>query len=387
MEKRKQQWHDRMIVLVLVGMMLPFPIACAGIVVALGYFVTQVPVKQVYRWTPMHRMLHVWFLISLIASLVSGNSVGIAATVAVYMLYVYLLYYRQYARVRVIEKLIDVMLSCSVCHAIYAYLQHKHVLYGPDYHAWHSALVSWKDGRADSVFLNPNYYAMACGLFVLLACYKLTQHPKLLSVLWYSVVIVANSVGLILTQTRVAIPALLVSVVVFLYCYGSRQTKRLVMVVSLLGLLCLPLLQQLPRFSFGDIHSHLGIRLEIWQTSWRHFLKTSVMGSGPLTYMNIYSVYGSYATQHAHNLVLDSLLNYGVLGTGALMGWLWYMKPMVRRLKELSANGLYALVVSFLVLTFTFGLMDVTIFWVQTLFIVMSILMAIPIYLREHTMH
>lgn len=380
--KKEQQVNEYVMLMVLCGMMMPFPIACAVLVLAVCYFLIRMSLRQVYRWTKVHQAVHLWFVIALIASLLSQNVVGLAALITVYIFYIYLLYYRYYASVDLVERFIDIMLRFSVFHAGYAYLQHKHILYGPDYNSWHSALVSWKDGRADSVFLNPNYYAMACGFFMLLAGYKLVKKRQVKQVVYYSGIIIVNCMGLLFTQTRIAIPAILVSCLVFLWSMGGRKTKKYMLYVCLLALMSLPVISHLPRFRLVDMKEHFDIRLEIWRTSVTHFVKTGFIGSGPLTYMSIYKQYGTYATQHAHNLLLDTLLNYGVLGTGALGVWVWAIRKPIRQLKQTGNAAFYALVLSFITLTLTFGMMDVTIFWVQTLFIFMSILMVMPVYIR-----
>ena len=78
-------------------------------------------------------------------------------------------------------------------------------------------------------------------------------------------------------------------------------------------------------------------------------------------------VRGLLVQPHAHNIVLDSLLNYGVLGTACLSGFFYrlYARHFSAALKsKYKPIGLFVAAVA--VSVFAHGITDVTIFYHQT---------------------
>ena len=76
---------------------------------------------------------------------------------------------------------------------------------------------------------------------------------------------------------------------------------------------------------------------------------------------------GGYPTNHAHNLLLDLLLNYGIAGVCLIAAYLMdNLKPLVRMLKQRSDPRLLSLIVATIVAVAAHGTMDATVFYIQT---------------------
>ena len=81
----------------------------------------------------------------------------------------------------------------------------------------------------------------------------------------------------------------------------------------------------------------------------------------------IYDEFGGYKTFHSHNLLLDTLLNYGFVGLGAIGIYvISQLKLLSLRMKNRICGNMNILVIAALVAITVHGLTDVTIFWIQT---------------------
>ena len=108
-------------------------------------------------------------------------------------------------------------------------------------------------------------------------------------------------------------------------------------------------------------------RLSIWHTALQGILQHPLFGQGPVTYEMIYTQFSGYATHHAHNLILDTFLNYGVVGASLIGFFLLYqLRLVIRRIRRgiSSSTGVLLLVMTFA--TFAHGMTDTTVMWLQT---------------------
>lgn len=361
-------------------MMLPFPFAVIGMPIALVYLLKQHPITTVIHRTTSHVMIHLFLGISLLSSLVAGNTVGICATLALTVFYIYCCYYKTYVNRQTFELSLDIMLLISILHAGYATLQGWFIAPPIDYNALHPSLITWHDGRADSFFFNPNYYALACAFFILISGYKMYRNQTSRYFLLYASIALINGIGMMFTLTRTILPSLLIALITFGFLIKSRRFKKLLAIVTVVILIAAVFFyRDIPRFELNAMDEHIMIRVDIWTSSLAEIAKTPLIGKGPLSYMLIYPFYQSPATQHAHNMIIDTWLNYGIFGL-IFLGWCLYRayKHFVLYKTSDKLRHQYALAASFVVLILVHGIMDMAIFWLQTLFIFMSVLLVLP---------
>lgn len=354
---------------VVCSFLFPIPIPLFAIVCAVSYGIIQKYI-QPKQWAKQQLIPHYFMLLSLITSLLARNIVGICVTLSIYTLSLYFSWFKRVITPHFFQLCLTILLFGSWIHALYAFLQMHHILPSIDYSLIHPSMMSWNSERADSVFFNPNYYALICIFIILIALYRLFISKQRLFLIS---TIIINFYGIILSQSRAAMPALMIGVSIFIWCLIPKRYRKLfwrsVFIICMIGI---PLLHLLPRFDIQkNINDLVDIRFQIWEVSWQHFFKTSLIGSGPLTYMSIYSMYQSYKTEHAHNLFLDSLLNYGVIGSLLL---LYVFSYLTTRIHVLQNRPLRALAFSFLGVVLAHGMLDVSILWVHTLFIFLIVI-------------
>ncbi len=217
--------------------------------------------------------------------------------------------------------------------------------------------------RVSSLFWNPNYYAAALEFVLLIAANQLLNRKGRWERVYLLSLLVVNLVALDATGCRSAWLALLIGMVALL----ALNRKPLQSVLVLMGgaaalYLSTVVPDLLPRMA------HLGpaadVRVDIWRQALSYIHDNPLFGAGAMAYYDLSA--GAYP--HAHNLYLDMMLNYGLVGCLMLAG---FLLPLFRgALRGLvstrTAGSPYALLFAATAALLTHGLTDVTILWPQT---------------------
>ena len=138
----------------------------------------------------------------------------------------------------------------------------------------------------------------------------------------------------------------------------------------------------LPRLS--SIHLGLDDRLEIWQAGWNIFAMSPLLGRGPLSYAKYYYLFDSRATMHSHQVLIDTLANYGLFGVLILVAIATpFLRQLLQKYHDKTVRREFGLVTSMLVAVAVHGLMDVSVFWVQTGYIFLLVILAPLLKFKE----
>ncbi len=219
--------------------------------------------------------------------------------------------------------------------------------------------------RIPSTFMNANYYAMVIEFVVTLCLYKILSMPKGNAglVLRYCFIILINIVGLYISGSR---SGLMVTLSVFLLMFLLYKRYSLFWIAlgilaayAIIGLHYPDILLREARISHD-----LDNRLSIWRAALEGIATHPLFGEGGNAYARIYAVFDGYKARHAHNLILDTLLNYGIAGFGMVLGGFAGMFKLMRNGKSDARIRHLIYTVCWCVLVH--GLMDVTILWIQT---------------------
>lgn len=281
-----------------------------------------------------------------------GNWLGLAVGLAMCLIFIFALYARTVMTKPLLNRVIDISCVASVWCLGVAVVQQL-IFTEPSY-------------RACATFMNPNYYATMIEFVVLLAVYRLLGNLRWPNRLFYLGVIGANIVGLYLCDCRTAWFALFLGIPVLLLINKRYKALALQLIFTAAFLIALPWLPNLlPRL--GSVGSSFDVRQSIWVTAIQGFLASPLFGEGGLTYQHIFRELGGYPTNHAHNLLLELLLNYGIAGVCLIAAYLMdNLKPLVRMLKQRSDPRLLSLIVATIVAVAAHGTMDATVFYIQT---------------------
>ncbi len=219
--------------------------------------------------------------------------------------------------------------------------------------------------RPISTFHNANNYGMMIEFIVIICLYRIftnARHKKL-----YLSVMAVNFVGLYLCASFSACVAMVGGVVTMLLFKGRyRLIGTLVLIATAFLAIGIAFPQAFPR-GLEAIDDTVGQRLSIWSTAIKGIRQHPLLGTGALSYQMICEQLGGYKTYHCHNLLLDTLLNFGFVGLAAigLYGFI-QLRLLALRFKNNICSNMNILVVAAVTAIIIHGMTDVTIFWIQT---------------------
>ena len=189
--------------------------------------------------------------------------------------------------------IIDLMLCMSIFNAVIAFIQ----------------AFLFHSSRAASTFGHPNYYASAIEVFIFTAFYRYSKTKKKMY-LWC---ILINVFALILTNCRSAWLAL-AAAIMFYVVYYVRKVTAVLKTAAALAVVFAIIFIFMPRIDSGDLSTSSDVRAAIWLTAWQWIGKNPLIGYGLAFFMTIYPGTNLGLTPHAHNIIFNTILDYGVIG-------------------------------------------------------------------------
>lgn len=338
---------------VVVSIFMPYYIT-GVVLVAAGIYVLAGRERRAYAFAePFSRMIVVavtaWSMVSLLYQNFYG--VGISLLLAAALLTMF--YLRSFMTQRLFNTLMDVACLCSLSTTMVAIGQ---MIYYEGL-----GLVQ----RAESLCFNPNYYGMLMEFVAIIALYRGFGNPKHRA--FYGTVLVSCMIGIYLCASISAAAAVCAGILLFFLLRGRYKYfwafAALGVLAAIAALTVLPVI--FPRA--GDADHSMDQRLSIWMTAFKGIQQHFLLGQGPMTYEMIYTQFSGYATHHAHNLFIDTVLNYGLIGAGIIGFFAVYqIRQVLSRIRHGIASSSGVLLLVFTFVTAIHGMTDVTVLWIQT---------------------
>lgn len=366
-EAKSYTIHQLMLLTCLLSIFMPFYIGLMMMAALTIGLILNGELKNLIKFTPYAKAGLSVILIGFMGSILYQNILGIGCSFILLIVFISACDMRRHCDAHFYDRFIKLTLFMSVLCFGHALLEYLNITESLNYQFTDLIIPDLPKYRVNSVFFNANYYAMMCEFFVVIALGKfITSENKGI----YLFIIFCNLFGLYLTGCRTAWPALAAAIPVLFYMADKKKTALGILLIEvLLGLFILIEPDLLPRLESSD--SSMDVRIGIWQTAIQQFKTSPLIGHGPLTYLQVYPQFDGIATQHAHNIFLDALINFGFIGVLPLLIFI------IGRLKDAFkiTDIRKALILSLSVVVVIHGLLDATIFWSQTSFIYLAILM------------
>ncbi len=238
--------------------------------------------------------------------------------------------------------------------------------------------MRWDYGaRYCSVFTNPNYYAFYISLVVLFCIYNIVKSESPKMRIAYTTLIPLNLLALELTECRTTYIVLLIVCPVMLFQCGKKKWGLIYLAIlfsfATVTLLFNDSLAFLPRVD--KITTDIAKRIDIWSGAIGSILDAPIFGRGYNTYVRIRDLYNAYGTaKHSHNLLLEVLMDFGLVGAAVLLGYFSInIGKIIRLHRQNKCHQRYALTVSVIVCVLLHGLLDITMLWPQTSLLIMYV--------------
>lgn len=369
--------HQRYIIVAVFSMFLPFYM-CGGILIFLTLrLLWKGEIQEAYRQIPKSRFIIYFSLLSAIVSLFYQNYYGFVCSIGILVILSFVLYYRIHIDSRLFEYITNCIIVLSIFAALYGLIEYIGILNSYNIDQFEIMIFNRPQDRINSVFFNANYYAMMIEFFVCLTFYKILKIKDIKlewkKFIYYVAVIGLNLFVLLLTACRTAWPALASGILIMLIV--DKHYKTCACILALVIVACIYFLLNPSKFPRVDnIVAYFMTRAGIWEVAIQNIITHPLFGEGPMTYMHIYPLYHGHPTEHAHSIYLDPLLCFGIVGLLTIAPYIYSNIQRLYRLWKLKVDKtLVALIVSFTVMIFIHGILDYTIFFVQTGFLYLLI--------------
>lgn len=323
-----------------------------AMIAAIANLALQKRIGLIMATVPRAYYLVVFSVTTLLVSIFNLNLQGLIFAAAIFLVFLVAIYVRSVMTIRLFEAVLNISCVASLFSSAVIILQ---VVSNPN------GLSS----RAASTFMNANFYAAIIEMVVLFCVYNLVKAEQKYTK-FYVLVIAMNLIGLYLCNSRTAMLALVAAVGVFLLL--SRQYRALLISIAA-GLSFLAIISQFHFMQdrFNSTLSDLDLRISIWKTAVSGILNSPLFGRGSGSYQLASQVFGGPVQPHAHNLLLDPLLNYGLAGVALLAAYLKHNFKAINRLQtSRQENSIQLMIYGLLTGVVIHGLTDITLFSLQT---------------------
>ena len=378
-------FEEYLIMAAVCSIFLPFFCSLTLIGIILLYLLCKGRMPAIIKEYPKAYYVFAFCALTGAVSLFYQNYLGAVCTLGIAAVFLFILFYRTKVTARLFELIVDACCIISLFCFLWALMEYYSIVQTLDYDFFTFEVADEPMYRVNSTFFNANYYGMMVEFLILMCVYKMMNVKTTRRVIFYLITITCNLLGLYLSGCRTAWLAFLITIpLMFLF---NNHKKFFIGTISIfmIGAIALFIDPQLfPRYD--NLLMYFDVRTDIWNTALHGIKEHFLLGQGPLTYMHAFRQYGGPPTQHAHSLYLDPLLSFGIIGIVMLIPYFYQNGKEIWHLYKQRINiRLFSLILAFLLTVLIHGLMDYTIFWVQTAQIFLLVLSASSIYTNQRS--
>lgn len=339
------------------ALFLPFQFAAASLALILVFFLVSGRIPAALRAQTGAHWLYAFVILELAVSAFYGNWMGCLNAGGYLLAALYIAVYRQNLTRNLFTIMLELMIAMSWLAAFWGLVEFQTVSARKGYDFFDFVIQNSPRDRINSTFMNANFYATMCVWFILFCVYEYVRHRNVPLRLYYVVTALLNFSMLFLTGCRTA---LLPFLFIFPLFFGFAGKKKLFAFSVGMEILALILVLSFPEIiPRGSNLSTLFSRIKIWDGAVVLIQMHPLFGMGPVTYGFMYGTMGFHKAPHAHNLLLESLTSYGLVGTTLITG---YFVTLIRETMGIMQEHptTFSLIISFYFTALVLGLLDFT---------------------------
>lgn len=373
---------EKMILLATAFLFLPYQIASVGIACVLIQALCRHKMGDAIKNQTGAILFYSFNVLEFIVSIFHSNWTGFGNTWLFVLIGLYGAYYRRCITKNTFEKMCDLIIILSVFAAIYGLYQFNQISLANGRTFLEFYIFNSPKRRITSTFMNANIYAMVIDFVCVMCMYRFVKNDNILCKIGYFIIALFNFFVLYLTGSRTALLPFVVIFPIFLYCVRWKKLfiTSIVFELGICGLVFLkPTL--IPRIS--DM-STFASRIKIWKTAFMCISMYPFFGWGPQTYQKFYPLVHGHKAPHAHNIYIDSILSYGVVGTVVLLAYTFVLNKEIFTSNTRKENpALFGMMMCFIAIVLIYGLLDCTLNIVTTGTLCFIILNSACMYLEK----
>ena len=373
---------EKMILLATLFLFLPYQIASIGIACILVQALCRHKLVDALKQQTGALFFYSFVGLEFVVTILHANWNGFGNVWLFVLIGLYGAYYRKSVTKNCFEKMCDLIVVLSVLAAIYGLYQFNQISIANGRTFLEFYIFNSPTRRITSTFMNANIYAMVIDFVCVICMYRFVKNENILYRIFYFIVALFNFFVLYLTGSRTALLPFVVIFPIFLYCIRWKKLfiTSIVLELCVCGLVFLkPNL--IPRIS--DM-STFASRIKIWKTAFLCISMHPFFGWGPQTYKQFYPLVHGHKAPHAHNIYIDSILSYGIMGTLILLAYIFLLNKEIFTSNTRKENpALFGMMMCFIAIVLIYGLLDCTLNIVATGMLCFIILNSACMYLEK----
>lgn len=221
--------------------------------------------------------------------------------------------------------------------------------------------------RATAMFFYPNYFGTIISTVIIICAYKvITRQGKM----WfYYVVAFMNVISLYLSESMFAWVEVFLGVAALLLLMKKHRLLAIWLLMATMAIFFIFYLNIniIPRLSEAEVT--MEVRVKIWRFAIQKIKEKPLFGHGFMSYIyDDKESFLGFLVPHSHSIYLESLLNFGVVGTGLFM--VYFVKYYIAVIKSCfmdKMTRINSLILAVTAAALVHGIVDLTLMWVQTL--------------------
>lgn len=322
-------------------------------------------------------LLFLFVIISVVSAAVAKNYLGLLASLLFFFMLVIFMVAKGFFNTSLFGELLNVAVFCGIFGSGWSIVE-RIIHYDEVYY------------RCVAFAENPNCFGTSLMITVFICAYKVMTTEKHKA--FYYAAAVFMAIGLYFSGSMSLWFILFISV--FILLIFNHEYKLLLIFVGIVGMILIMLLvmpQLVPRI--GEIGKTTDNRIDIWNFALEQIWRQPAFGHGFISYHHLYmqnvatrpELYNAYLS---HNLLIDSLLSHGIVGTLVIGGYFGhYIKRLLDCHTGLKRIGKTyrecSLIASLGVAIACYGMIDTTVLWVQSGMLILLIAAGVGVNERE----
>ena len=350
---------------------LPYYLTCIVMAILGFYILFKTDIKKTVFCHFGSSLIPIFSFITLITAVCFKNWLGALCSLVFFIIMTIGFYIRTVMTKDVFEKALDICCVGGVFASIIIFIERLLYL-GHEY--WFPIYPNIKEYRCFgnlfgnmyfSFYFHPNYIGSILAAVIIICAYKVVVNKQ--NRLHYYIVAAFSAISMFLTESMFAWVVVFLGLSVLLILQKRHLLLSILFIATALGIFVLLNVPELfPRIL--HIGGTTDNRVQIWDLAVNSLSKSPWFGQGFFTYYKVsLATEGAYVTTHAHNIFIEPLLSFGVVGSLILFISIFILFEKV----VLCKNFLRKSYITHLIFALTAGILihsiiDMTMLWMQT---------------------
>ena len=356
---------ENVVFLSVISIFLPYYLTILTIAFLGFYVLFKTDIKKTVFSHMGSWLVPLFSVVTLITAICYKNTLGFFCSLLFFVLFILSFYLRTIMTNELFEKALDLVCVTSVFASAVVLLE-KLIYISANYHR---CCGDFFNNYYFSFYFHPNYLGSLMAAVILVCAYKVVVKKN--DKKYYYAIAALSAMTVFFTESMFAWIEVLVGLFILLLLARRHQLLSILFIMVAFAAALLYTAPELfekilPRIIHAD--GTFDNRVLIWDFTIDAIRKTPLFGRGFFTYYQVSAGNPSaYQTTHAHNIFLEPLLSFGIIGSLILFAMIFILFYRVVLCKNLLRKSqITILIFSITAAILIHSIIDMTMLWVQT---------------------